>query len=109
MLHRSGADEDGPWCWTFPSGGCEEGETLNECARRELHEETGLDLEIERIDVPSGYPVFIAEAGSERVRLDDPEHDRFEWVTEEVAVSRLLPERVAESLRVAAALARGCT
>lgn len=105
-MHRTGADESGPWCWTFPSGGCEDGETLEKCARRELKEEAGLDLEIVPVVVPSGYPVFVAEAVDSVVVLDpaENEHDRFVWVLEDEACARLLPSRVADALR---AVARG--
>jgi putative (di)nucleoside polyphosphate hydrolase len=30
-----------PWCWQFPQGGVDPGESLEEAARRELAEETG--------------------------------------------------------------------
>jgi 8-oxo-dGTP pyrophosphatase MutT (NUDIX family) len=33
--------------WGFPKGSLEEGETLNQCAMRELYEETGILLKIE--------------------------------------------------------------
>lgn len=33
--------------WGFPKGSLEEGETMNECAMRELYEETGIPLKIE--------------------------------------------------------------
>jgi hypothetical protein len=33
--------------------------------------------------------------------VSDPEHDRFEWVTLEVAVRRCLPSVVAEGIRIA--------
>ncbi|MDB5480968.1 MAG: pyrophosphohydrolase [Caulobacteraceae bacterium] len=35
------ADTPGPRNWQFPQGGVDEGESLEEAARRELHEETG--------------------------------------------------------------------
>lgn len=41
---RYGADE--PWCWQFPQGGMDEGETPEEAGLRELHEETGVTQEL---------------------------------------------------------------
>jgi len=37
---RAGAGE--PYCWQFPQGGVDPGEDLEDAARRELHEETGI-------------------------------------------------------------------
>ena len=41
---RYGADE--PWCWQFPQGGMDEGETPEEAGLRELYEETGVTARI---------------------------------------------------------------
>ncbi len=41
--------------WLLPGGGREEGETEEQCVVREMNEETGLDVQVERLlmDVPS--------------------------------------------------------
>lgn len=41
---RYGADE--PWCWQFPQGGMDDGETPEEAGLRELHEETGVTQDL---------------------------------------------------------------
>lgn len=103
LLHRTAADEVGPWSWTFPSGGCNPGESTADCAARELAEETGLQCRIEAVPVPSRYPLFRAEVTADAaVRLLDGEHDRFQWVLLDRAVQLLEPTPVADSLLAAA-------
>jgi hypothetical protein len=43
----------------------------------------------------------VAQAESDAAVVIDPEHDRFEWVTLEVAIRRCLPSVVAEGIRIA--------
>ena len=45
VLRRSPRDSF-PGMWEFPGGGLEKGETLQQCAERELFEETGLRIPI---------------------------------------------------------------
>lgn len=41
---RYGADE--PWCWQFPQGGMDKGETPEQAGLRELYEETGIGQDL---------------------------------------------------------------
>lgn len=45
VRHRKGDNA----YWLVPGGGLDFGETIYECAKRELHEETGLDIEADRL------------------------------------------------------------
>jgi mutator protein MutT len=42
FLKREDSAPSFPGAWGFPGGGSDEGETKEECARREMYEETGL-------------------------------------------------------------------
>jgi 8-oxo-dGTP pyrophosphatase MutT (NUDIX family) len=107
VLHRSAArgEDESEWVWTPPAGARHSGESAEDGACRELLEETGLQLELEKKDLGDrSWAVFIAEApASAQVRLD-AEHDRFEWIVVEDATIRCRPERVGETFRGATRL-----
>jgi 8-oxo-dGTP pyrophosphatase MutT (NUDIX family) len=82
-VHHGGADREGDWAWTPPTGSRKPGELLSACVARELREEIGLraspcpvvtedvNWAVFALDVPWGTEVVV----------DGEEHDRFEWVT----------------------------
>jgi 8-oxo-dGTP pyrophosphatase MutT (NUDIX family) len=104
VLHRSaaGSSDEGEWVWTPPGGVRHVDESVEACARRELYEETGLELEPQRTAFGDrSWVVFLAEAPEHaEVRLD-AEHDRVQWVDVDEAVTRWLPKAVGETFRKA--------
>ncbi|MEX2210729.1 MAG: NUDIX domain-containing protein [Gaiellaceae bacterium] len=87
------------WKWTPPSGARDGEEPVDECARRELLEETGLALPLLETSCNRGdWAIFAAEApGGAEVRLDD-EHEAFEWLALDDALARCRPPIVASGL-----------
>ena len=49
LLKRSTASRYGPGLWGFPAGRVEDGESPQECARRELFEEIGSAISVEPV------------------------------------------------------------
>jgi 8-oxo-dGTP diphosphatase len=94
LVHRPKYDD-----WTFPKGKAEEGESDEDCALREVHEETGLRCALEDELVSTNY--VDAKGRPKRVRwwrmqvlADDgfaanEEVDELRWV-DLVTASRLL-------------------
>ncbi len=106
VLHRKhrGPNYEGDWAWSPPAGACLPDEALDDCARRELLEETGLELSLE----PTGcgteeWAVFVAEAPGDVDVAISAEHDRFEWLSLADASARCLPAVVASGLECVAA------
>lgn len=107
LLHRkhNGAAYEGDWAWTSPSGARLPGEVVDECAQRELAEETGLELPLH--PAPCGSPdwrVYWVEAPQGAAIVPDAEHDRWEWLTPDEALRRSAPERVRNDLACVIAL-----
>jgi 8-oxo-dGTP pyrophosphatase MutT (NUDIX family) len=106
VLHRRhhGPDYAGDWAWTPPAGARQPGESPKSAAVRELREETGLDLALVALEsATEAVALFAAEAPADAEVVLEPEHDRFEWLSLEEAVTRCLPPVVGEGLRRAAA------
>jgi 8-oxo-dGTP pyrophosphatase MutT (NUDIX family) len=105
LLHRAhhGADWEGDWAWTPPSGARKPGEDVAACASRELEEETGLRRTPRPVTTSeTDWAVFALEVPWGTVgRVDGTEHDRLEWVTYAEASRRCRPARVAASFGAA--------
>jgi len=108
LLHRAhnGADYEGDWAWTPPSGARRPGESIDACARRELLEETGIGMDPSPVGTDRDWAIFAAILPETVDITLDPEHDRYEWVDIEEAVRRCRPHVVADGVRLAAASIR---
>lgn len=101
--------------WDFPKGALERGETEEQAARREIFEETGLNIdsflpdfrkEIEyRYRRQNGLAhkrviFFLAKSSTEKVRISF-EHSGYDWLTFEQAMHRLTFENARTVLKEA--------
>lgn len=100
LLHRAQEGVEGDWAWTTPAGARLPQEPIEVCARRELREETGLDLPLQTANLGNGdwaaYAVAIDH--SDAITLD-AEHDRYAWVDITTALSRCQPAVVSDTVR----------
>lgn len=109
LLHRvahGGADDEGEWAWTPPSGARQPGEAPDTAATRELQEEIGLTLPLTPLlDASASEDVvlYVAQAPQDAEVVLDDEHDRFVWLPLEEALPKCLPPVVASGLANAAA------
>lgn len=110
VLHRQarGVDFEGDWAWTAPAGCRQPGEAVYPAALRELAEEAGIDgVAPWAVDLSQRWAVFAVDVPADRpVRLVDPEHDRFEWLSRAAAGDRVRPDLVATQLVRAATVPR---
>lgn len=95
LVHRPRYDD-----WSFPKGKCEPGETYERCARREVHEETGLVVDLEdplpevRYRDHKGRPKVVRywvmrPTGPEQPFVPNDEVDEVRWLSIPDASARL--------------------
>lgn len=110
LLIQRAADDNWPLIFEFPRGKAEENEDLKECLKREVKEETGLDINIlEYIDKFE----YIAEHGKRKTtqynflcKMKDPnqkiklskEHQDFKWVSSVGEVELLVPSEMKKTI-----------
>lgn len=109
IIHRPGHQD-----WTLPKGKLDRGETWQDAALREVHEETGLDVELGPFAGSCSYMTRIAPKvvlfwhmavrGEARFEPHDPgEVDLLDWCTVDEALTRLTYDRerrvLADALR----------
>ena len=93
LMRRTGRDF--PDTWALPGGGMEDDETAEECARRELTEETGFKYKGEllpwtrRVRDGIDFTTFIAPVDDAFEVTLNEEHDAYQWVDREFALAAM--------------------
>ncbi|MFO7807217.1 MAG: nucleotide exchange factor GrpE [Candidatus Moraniibacteriota bacterium] len=104
LLLKRSKDQVNPGKYDLPGGRLEEGETIEEALKREVAEETGLEVEMGDILKATEFPKenkhfkeekrglrFIAYYKSGEVKLSE-EHEDFEWVSFDEALEKVSAE-----------------
>lgn len=89
LLRRSPSSKGNPGKWEFPGGKVESGENFDVALLREVAEETGLTISLQRVagateyelpDRKVAYLILEGHLEAGQVRLSS-EHDDYAWVT----------------------------
>jgi 8-oxo-dGTP diphosphatase len=101
VLRRAMSSKGNPGKWDFPGGKVDPGESIDQSARREVLEETGLEIAIGRVmgaaesESPSNRVAYLILEGhvqSNAVQLST-EHEDYAWVEPgELARMDLVPQ-----------------
>ncbi len=104
--------------WEFPKGGVEKNEDGETTARREVREETGLNIKfLKKFDfhgeykykkkypdrgefIGQKYSLYAAEVSNGKVRMDENEHSNYEWLDFANAMKRLTWKNQKECLKI---------
>lgn len=107
ILQRSHYDDTFAGTWEFPGGKLEFGERLEDCLRREIREETRLEVEIERLLYANTFlthpwrqvvvVTYLCRAEEGEVLLSK-EHTGYRWATGRELRERL-PQKVLQELQ----------
>lgn len=106
ILRRSLYDHTFAGTWEFPGGKLEFGEKLENCLHREVREETGLEVEVERLLYANTFlthpwrqvvvVTYLCRMEEGDVRLSE-EHTEYLWATGQELRERI-PQKVLEEL-----------
>lgn len=108
VLRRSDTDERRPGQWDLPGGHVEYGESFEVALRREVTEETGLDIgdteprlvyaSSAAFDEVSVTWLFFVAKSPETDVLVSPEHDEYKWVGLDEAIDLIEYDRKRNAL-----------
>ena len=86
LIGRRGPNEKSPGMWEFPGGKLEEGESLQDCIKRELKEELSIDADIGALycsytyTYPHvSYELYFYKITSFKGEPIKSAHDKLEW------------------------------
>jgi len=106
LLRRNSDDLDNPGSWELPGGAVEFGEHPKETAKRELKEETGIEVKNSDLKYLMSYTYekpekeihllrffYICEVKSKsEIKLDPDEHNDYLWVNEREVINFPFPD-----------------